>query len=53
MLNFVDNALEQMQNVISWSEHQFIDYNVSYNIEHEINNYRTQLGNQNLVDINN
>ena len=30
-----------------------MDINKSYNIEHEINNYRTQLKTQNIQDINN
>ena len=53
MMNLVESALEQMNKVISRSEHQYVDFNVSYNIEHEINNYRTQIKNQNLNDINN
>lgn len=53
MMNLVDSALEQMNKVISRAEHQYVDFNVSYNIEHEINNYRTQIKNQNLTDINN
>ncbi|MCQ2223145.1 MAG: Na/Pi cotransporter family protein [Bacteroidaceae bacterium] len=53
MMNLVDSALEQMNKVISRGEHQYVDFNISYNIEHEINNYRTQIKNQNLNDINN
>jgi len=53
MMNLTESALEQMNKVISRAEHQYVDFNVSYNIEHEINNYRTQLKNQNMVDINN
>ena len=53
MMNLVESALEQMNKVISKAENQYVDFNVSYNIEHEINNYRTQIKNQNLTDINN
>ena len=53
MLNLTENALDQMNKVVSKPSHQHVDYNVTYNIEHEINNYRTQLKNQNLIDINN
>ena len=34
-------------------EHQNIDINKSFNIENEINNYRNQLKNQNILDVNN
>lgn len=53
MMSLTENALIQMNKVISRGEHQYVDFNISYNIEHEINNYRTQLKNQNMVDINN
>lgn len=53
MMSLTGNALNQMNKVISRGEHQYVDFNISYNIEHEINNYRTQLKNQNMVDINN
>ncbi len=53
MMSLTGSALEQMNNVISRGEHQYVDFNISYNIEHEINNYRTQLKNQNMLDINN
>ena len=53
MVSLVTHSLDVMVNVVNKSiEHQFTDYNVSYNIEHEINNYRNQLKNQNLQDIN-
>ena len=53
MVSLVSHALEAMVNVVEKApEHQYADYNVSYNIEHEINNYRNQLKNQNLQDIN-
>lgn len=53
MMSLTGSALEQMNIVIARGEHQYVDFNVSYNIEHEINNYRTQLKNQNMLDINN
>ncbi|MBQ0049172.1 MAG: Na/Pi cotransporter family protein [Bacteroidales bacterium] len=53
MMSLVDHALEQMNKVVARTENAYIDYNLNYNIENEINNYRTQLKNQNLVDINN
>ena len=53
MISLVSHALDAMVNVVEKApEHQYADYNVSYNIEHEINNYRNQLKNQNLQDIN-
>ena len=39
--------------VVKYGEQRYVDINKSYNVEHEINNYRTQLKNQNIVDINN
>ncbi len=53
MMSLTGSALQQMNTVISRAEHQYVDFNISYNIEHEINNYRTQLKNQNMLDINN
>lgn len=53
MMSLTENAIVQMNKVISRGEHQFVDINVSVNIEHEINNYRNQLKNQNMTDINN
>ena len=34
-------------------EHHVVDVNKSFNIENEINNYRNQLKNQNVLDVNN
>jgi phosphate:Na+ symporter len=31
----------------------YVDYNTSYNLENEINNYRRQLKNRNLQDVDN
>lgn len=53
MMVLGEDALTQMNLVMKYSEQRYIDLNKSYNLEHEINNYRTQLKNQNLVDINN
>lgn len=51
MLQLVDSALTEMLNRIDQpSTNNGIK--VSLNIEHEINNYRTQLKNQNLHDVN-
>ena len=53
MMGLNDAALEQMAIVVKYGEQRYVDLNKSYNIEHEINNYRNQLKNQNVVDINN
>jgi len=53
MLELDDDALSQMNVIIKYGEQRYVDVNKSYNIEHEINNYRTQLKNQNVIDINN
>ena len=50
MLGLVDGALTEMQKRIAAPVAR---PTTSYNIEHEINNYRTQLKNQNVLDINN
>ncbi len=53
MMSLVSNALELMANgVASWGK-RMPDINLNYNIEHEINNYRVQLKNQNMQDIKN
>jgi len=52
MLQLTDNALKQMIALVE-DEYHVVDVNKSFNIEHEINNYRTQLKNQNVVDVNN
>lgn len=49
MLGLVDGALTEMQKRIAAPVAR---PTTSYNIEHEINNYRTQLKNQNLHDVN-
>lgn len=53
MFDLVEEALAQMNIIIKFGEQRYVDINKSYNMEHEINNYRTQLKNQNVVDINN
>ena len=53
MMNLVDGALEEMDKIVMHRRHQNVDVNKSYNIENEINNYRNQLKNQNINDVNN
>ena len=53
MMALDEDALAQMNVVIKYGEQRYVDLNKSYNIEHEINNYRNQLKNQNIIDINN
>ena len=52
MFRLTDNALSQMIELVEDVHHQ-VDINKSFNIETEINNYRNQLKNQNIVDVNN
>lgn len=53
MMGMVRKAMEHMSLIIGavLSGHH-VDYNTSYNLENEINNYRKQLKNRNLQDIN-
>ncbi|MCR5312452.1 MAG: Na/Pi cotransporter family protein [Bacteroidaceae bacterium] len=53
MMSLTEEAIEQMAVVIEQGEHRYVDLNKNYNTEHEINNYRSQLKEQNIVDINN
>ncbi len=53
MMNLVNDSLSQMTVAVSHSSSQYFDYNKSFNIENEINNYRNQLKNQNINDIDN
>ena len=54
MMKLVDDALAQMIILVEHSEHpQGIDVNKSFNLENEINNYRNQLKNQNIISVNN
>ena len=50
MFLLVDASLEQMNKLLAGRKSDF-DINRSYNIEHEINNYRDQLRTQNILDI--
>ena len=50
MFLLVDASLEQMNRLLGGRKSDF-DINRSYNIEHEINNYRDQLRTQNIVSI--
>lgn len=51
MMQLTDDALSQM-NLILVGHKQDNDVNKSFNIENEINNYRSQLKSQNINDIN-
>lgn len=53
MMKLTDDALSQMIVVIEHPTHQMPDVNKSFNLENEINNYRNQLKNQNILDVNN
>ena len=52
MMELTDEALTQMNALMSGRKEAF-DVNKSFNIENEINNYRNQLKQQNINDINN
>ncbi len=52
MFQLTDDALAQMIELIK-DERNVVDMNKSFNIENEINNYRNQLKNQNILDVNN
>ena len=52
MFDLTDSALTFMIELVEDSTHTY-DVNKSFNKENEINNYRKQLKNQNLIDINN
>ncbi|MBQ9640357.1 MAG: Na/Pi cotransporter family protein [Bacteroidaceae bacterium] len=52
MMDLTEQALVQM-NVLMGGRKEAFDVNRSFNIENEINNYRSQLKAQNIVDINN
>ena len=53
MMNLADDALEEMCKIIERRPNHHVDVSKSYNIETEINNYRNQLKNQNINDVNN
>ena len=52
MMELTEQSLSQMNKLMKGRKESF-DVNRSFNIEHEINNYRNQLKQQNIVDINN
>ena len=52
MFELIDDSLSQM-NVVINGRKENVDINRSFNIENEINNYRKQLRNQNINDIDN
>ena len=52
MMGLTDNALTEM-NKLMLGRKELFDVNRTFNIEHEINNFRNQLKAQNIVDINN
>jgi len=52
MMELTDQSLSQMNRLMGGRKESF-DVNRSFNIENEINNYRNQLKQQNIVDINN
>ena len=52
MFKLTDDALTQMILKVE-DMHNNVDVNKSFNIETEINNYRNQLKNQNVTDVNN
>ena len=52
MMELTDQSLTQMNRLMGGRKESF-DVNRTFNIENEINNYRTQLKSQNINDINN
>ena len=52
MMELTDQALAQMNRLMLGRKESF-DITRSFNIEHEINNYRNQLKTQNITDVNN
>ena len=52
MFQLTDDALTQMIALVE-DTHRQVDVNRSFNIENEINNYRSQLKNQNVIDVSN
>ncbi len=54
MMDIVEKAVNEMVNVVARTQSlQPVDFNISFNIENEINNYRKQLKNKNMADVNN
>ena len=52
MMELTDNSLTLMNKLMSGRKESF-DINRTINTEHEINNYRNQLKQQNIIDVNN
>ena len=52
MMALTDQSLTQMNKLMIGRKDSF-DINRTFNIEHEINNYRNQLKSQNITDVNN
>ena len=52
MFDLVDQALTHMVVLVEDTDH-IVDVNPTFNLENEINNYRKQLKNQNIIDIDN
>ena len=52
MMQLTENALKHMVAIVEDDAH-VVDVNHSFNIENEMNNYRSQLKNQNILDVNN
>jgi len=52
MMELTDQSLSQMNRLMMGRKESF-DVNRTFNIEHEINNYRNQLKSQNITDVNN
>ena len=53
MMSLVEEALNEMVAIVAKSDLQPNVPSKAYNLEHEINNYRSQLKNQNIQDVNN
>ena len=52
MLGMVQKAMQHMASIVeAILSGNHVDYNTSYNLENEINNYRRQLKNRNLQDV--
>jgi phosphate:Na+ symporter len=52
MMELTDQSLSQMNRLMGGRK-ELYDVNRTFNIEHEINNYRNQLKTQNITDVNN
>ena len=52
MMELTDQSLTQMNRLMMGRKETF-DVNRTFNIEHEINNFRSQLKSQNITDVNN